>query len=185
MMLDKQPNSPNERKQLLGKLLENEAYLDNLEISNIQRRIIEFLLCKKGYHSEDIEVNKIFKVKLRDVCFDASADIIIKIKDKNIIFVKCVTNSLDSWERYAIAFCRIVDAQIPFAMITDGETVRLLNTLNGSVTDGKIDLVLSRSEVEGIIHETIFQSFSQERKEMEKRIIYAFEGIKCPVKSDI
>lgn len=186
VMLEKMPESPDERKQLLEKHFEHETYIDSLQLSYIQKKVIEFLLCSKGYSPENIEVNKVFSVRLKDFDFNASADMILKINDKNIICVKFVTNSIDSWERFAIAFCRAIDSyQIPYALITDGETFRLINILNGSVADGDIELILSRDEAERTIHGGAFQACPEEKKEMEKRIIYAFEGIKCPVKTDL
>ena len=186
VMLEKMPDSPEERKQLIAKHFEYEEYLDSLHLTHIQRKVIEFLLSSKGYCTEDIEANCEFPVKLNDLNFTASADMIIKIEDKRLIFVKCATNSLDSWERFSIAFCRAVDSyQIPYALITNGETAKLLNTIDNSLIEGGIELIPSRDEAGQIMLETTFQSCPAERKEKEKRIIYAFEGIKCPIRNSL
>lgn len=184
--LDKSPKSPEERKQLLAKFIEHEAYLDSLEISNIQRKIIEFLLYHKGYQNRDIEVNKIFTIELEDESFNTYADLVINLNNKKIIFIKCVSSSIDSWERYSIAFCRAADDfQIPYAIITDGETVKFINIHTAFVLEGGLELIPSRDEGENNIKETTFTPYPEKRKRIEKRIIYAFEGIKCPVKKDL
>lgn len=180
------PDSPEERRQLLAKHFEDETYFDSLQLSYIQKKVIQFLLCSKGYCFENIQVNKFFPIRLKDLDFNASADMILTINDKNFLFVKCVANSMDSWERFAIAFCRAADSyQIPFALITDGETVRLINTLNGSLAEGGLELIPSMDEAERIIKDIVVGLLPEAKKEMEKRIVFAFEGIKCPLNNDL
>ncbi len=184
--LEKMPDSPDERKKLIEKQFEYEKHLDSLELTYIQRKVAEFLLCRKGYSPQDIETNKEFSIGLQDFDFTATADLIVKPDDKRFIFVKCAVNSLDSWERVSAAFCRVIDSyQIPYAFITDGENAKLLNTADGSVTDGNIDIIPSRNEAESMLSKTSFQSYPEDRKEKEKRIIYAFEGIKCSPSPEI
>ncbi len=184
--LEKTPDSPEERRKLLAKHFEDEIYFDSLQLSYIQKKVIQYLLHSKGYRLENILVNKVFSIRLKDFDFNASADMILTINDKNFLFVKCVANSMDSWERFAIAFCRAIDSyRIPHALITDGEAVRLINILNGSTTEGGLELIPARDEAERILQDIVFDSCPEERKEMEKRIIFAFEGIKCPLNNDL
>lgn len=179
-MLEKVPESPDERNQLLAEHFEYRAYLESLKLTHIQKTVIEFLLAEKGFSPQNIEINKVFPIKIRDIEFNTRADIILKIKDKNFAFVKCAINSLESWERFAIAFCRVVDSyQIPYALITDGENIRFINILTRMVSPGTLNVIPPINECESLMQDTVFKEYPEDRKEMEKRIVYAFEGIKC------
>lgn len=178
--LGKIPISPEERQKLLAQRVEMEEYLLQFELTQVQRRVIEFLISAKGYAKDDIEVNKDFMVELPGVSFNARADIVLKIDGKRFCIIKCVMSSLESWERHSIAFGRVVEPyQIPYAIVTDSEYARMLNVVNGELISEGMDAIPSKEEAERIIRETSFSPYPQDKAEKEKRILYAFEAIKC------
>jgi hypothetical protein len=178
-------NNPEEKKCFTEEDFKQDEFFNDLKLSYTQKKMAEFLLSYKGYSPQNIESNKEFLISLEDKNFKAYADFIIKLGDKRLIFVKCAANSLASWERYSTAFCRVVDSyQIPYAFITDGETATLLNITEGSAKEGDIKIMPSKDEAESISRNTVFHSYSEDRKEKEKRIIYAFEGIKNTSEAD-
>lgn len=180
--LGKIPSSPLERQELLAKKVEREDYYSLLGITYIQKMIIDFLISKKGYTKNDLDINREFTVELSDASFIAKADIAVKIEDKIFIIIKCVMNSLESWERYSLSFCRVVEPyQIPYAVITDGESTRMLNVLTGEILSDGLDLIPSREDVKDMIKQNIFTPYNKEKCEKEKRILYAFDAIKCSV----
>lgn len=181
--LGKIPGSPEERKELIARRVGMEEYLAGLELTFVQRKVAEFLLTQKGYPEEDIEVNKNFKVSVTDTSFDVTADIVLKAEGIRFLVIKCVMNSMESWERHSTAFCRVVEpcCQIPFAVITDGEGVRTIDVLNGGVSTGGLDSIPSRQDAGRLVRETVMSPYAVEKCEKEKRILYAFEAIKCPV----
>ncbi|MCX7913915.1 MAG: type I restriction enzyme HsdR N-terminal domain-containing protein [Thermodesulfovibrionales bacterium] len=179
--LGKIPENPEERDQLISAYLEYEAYLDSLRLSNIHRRVIKFLLNERGYSPAEIEINRVFSIQLEDLKFDTIVDLILKLNNKRLILIICATSSLDSWERYAIALCRVVESfTIPYALITDGELARFINISDGSVTTGFLDLIPSKNECEKILSDMIFTLYPEEKKDREGRIVYAFEGLRYP-----
>ncbi|MCX8030925.1 MAG: hypothetical protein N3A59_05010 [Thermodesulfovibrionales bacterium] len=180
--LGKSPESFQEREALIKKIIAHELYLDSLQITSIQRRVISFLIHSKNYSIDDFEINKLFKIDLGNITFEALADILIKERDRSVVVVKCVTNSLDSWERYAMAFCRVADReQIPIAIVTDGESLRIIDSVSGSVVDGIINLFPEKGEIGQFIKKQTIKKLPASKIELEKRIVYAFEGIKCPM----
>ena len=181
--LGKVPSNPEERQELIAKRINMEEFYSASEISYIQRMVIDFLVSKKGYTINDSYINREFTINLADVSFTTMADIAIKIEDKIIIVIKCVMNSLESWERHSMAFCRIVEPyQIPYAVITDGESVRILDVLSGEVVSGPMDLMPSREDLIKKLPQIVLCPFPREKCEKEKRVLYAFDAIKCSAK---
>jgi len=182
--LGKIPKSPEERMQLLANQVETEEYLTQVELTHIQRLVIDFLISKKGYLAEDIEINRFFNITLPDISFNVNADIIVKSNEKRLLVIKCAMNSLESWERHSIAFGRVAGHfQIPYALITDGETARLLDVIKGElIASGGIDeLMPSKEKIQKMAKEIVFMPYSENRSEKEKRILHAFDAIRCSV----
>jgi hypothetical protein len=178
--LGKIPTSPEERKDLLASRVAMEDHLSNLELTQVQRRVIEFLMAQKGYANDDIETNIDFRVDLPDASFNAKTDIVLKIDGKRFCIIKCVMSSLESWERHSIAFGRVVESyQIPYAIVTDSESARILDVVGGKLISDGLDAIPSKDYARKIIQQTVFSPYPQERAEKEKRILYAFDAIKC------
>lgn len=176
---EKMPDSPEERNKLITESLKYEAYIESLCLSNIQKGLIGFLLINKGFSPEEVEVKRVFSLNLKDLTFNATVDFILKVRGKYLILIQCATCSLDSWERYAIALCRVIDSSlIPYAIITDGESIRFINVDTGNVMVGSIESIPSESECERMFNECNSNSYPEEKSEKEKRIVYAFEGLK-------
>ncbi len=178
--LGKNPKSAEERKELIGKRIELEDYLSHLELPQVQRRIVEFLMADKGYGQADMEVNKEFHVALPELSFPVKADIVLKIGDMRFLALKCVMSSMESWERHSLAFCRVADtSQIPYAVVTDGEGARLIDVIKGGVISEGLDAIPSRQDAVRMAQEYASCPYAKERCEREKRILHAFEAIKC------
>ncbi len=178
--LGKAPESPEERAALLAKKVQMEEYMAGLQLTQVQKRMVEFLISRKGYGEDDLEINQDFTVELPGCSFVVRADIIVKIEGKRLFTVKCVMGSMESWERHSVAFGRVADVyQIPYAVITDGEDARMIATADGTLVAQGLDAIPLRQEAERMQGETTFNTCPSERVEKEKRILYAFEAIKC------
>jgi len=179
--LGKAPESPEERAALLAKKVQMEEYMAGLQLTQAQKRMVDFLVSRKGYSENELEVNQDFTFELPECTFVVRADIIVKIKGKRLFTVKCAMSSMESWERHSVAFGRVADVyQIPYAVITDSEDARIIATADGTLVAQGLDAVPSRQEAERLLGETTFNTFPPERLEKEKRILYAFEAVKCP-----
>lgn len=157
-----------------------DEYISGLQLTQVQRKIVEFLISDKGYRENDLEVNRDFSIQMPECPFNVRADIIIKIHGKRFFIVKCVMGSMESWERHSVAFGRVADNyQIPYAVITTGDDARLLCTVDGSLVAEGLKAIPSRQDAERMCGETMPNVFPSDRAEKEKRILYAFEAIKC------
>ncbi len=184
--LGKIPSSPEERKELLAEKVKMEEYFSGLELTHVQKKVVEFLISAKGYAGDDIETNRDFKVDLPDVSFNARADIVIKAGGKIFCIIKCVMSSLESWERHSIAFCRVVESyQIPCSIVTDSEHAMILDVINGKLIAEGLDSIPSREEAQRMAKETVFSPYPPDKAGRERRILHAFDAITCPTSAII
>ena len=184
IMLGKIPKSPEERKALIGKRVEQEEHLSDFGMTQVQSRLIEFLTSEKGYSEKDLELNKVYNVVLSDGItensFNVKADIVVRLNNTSLFIVKCVMSSMESWERHSAAFCRVVEPnQVPYAVVTDGEDARMIDAVSGKLLSLGLDSIPSKDEALVLLKETVFCPFSRERCEKEKRILHAFDAITC------
>lgn len=181
--LGKAPESPEERAALLAKKVEMEEYMAGLQLTQAQKRMVDFLVSRKGYSENELEINQDFTFELPGCSFVVRADIIVKIKGKRLFTVKCAMSSMESWERHAVAFGRVADVyQIPYAVITDSEDARIIATADGTLVAQGLDAVPSRQEAERLQGETTFNTFPPERLEKEKRSCMPLKPSNAPIR---
>lgn len=176
--LNKTPGSPEERKELIGDIIKQQEELFAQSIGYIQRLMIQYLI-DRGYTLDNIELNRGYEVNVSaKEKFVTSVDILIRLQEKVIYAIKCTPASIESWERFMLAFCRVVEPyQIPFAMVTDGQEGILIDVLTGQVI--KTMELPSKDELLNLLPSIKFIPYSEEKLPKERRILYAFDAIKC------
>lgn len=176
--LGKEPQSPQERRNLLA---QHDKKVDDAALENInfiQRGVINFLISQKGFRPEDISADRAFCLELSDKRFTVKADLSVSVDGRTAMLIKCSVDSLESWERHMTAFCRVAeDLQIPFAAVTDAEAVRFINIHKGSSAGLELKEMPSRDELAGMVSESPAEAMPEKRAEMEKRILHAFDAI--------
>lgn len=180
--LGKAPETPEERQELLGKREFMESLVEKQALTQVQAVVVDYLLNAKGYAPEDLKVNHTVDLALADgTPFPATADVLVTIGGRPFLLVKCSMSSLASWDRHAVAFCRVgAGQQIPFAVITDGVEVRLISGLDGSVSEGELAVIPSRAEALNVLAAVPPAGYPEEKSDRERRILYAFDAIRCP-----
>lgn len=179
--LGKTPQSPEERKQLIESHLAEEGHFEKVRLTYVQRKVVDFLLTQKGYLPDDVEIDREFSVALSDVTITVKADVSLVLNGRRVMVITCAVNSLESWERHAAAFCRVVESyQIPYAVVTDGEEARMIDAIQGRVISEGIGSIPTRGEAVDLIGHIDFTPCPEGRCEREKRILYAFDAIRCP-----
>lgn len=176
--LNKSPESPEEREALIGGIVKEQEEIFAQSIGYIQRLVIDKLL-QLDYKLSDIEINKSYHVVVSEKEeFTTYVDILIVLEGKTLMAIKCTPASIDSWQRFMFAFCRVVEPyQIPYAFITDGQDGRLINILSGEVLE-TMDIP-SRQELLSRISNIEFIPYDEIKLPKERRILYAFDAIKC------
>ncbi|MEW6585787.1 MAG: type I restriction enzyme HsdR N-terminal domain-containing protein [Nitrospirota bacterium] len=177
--------SKEEHEKLVRQKIEEENQVEAERLVGAKQIVLEVLV-QKGYRIEEIELNPEYRIQLSDCEATVGIDFVINLPEGNFMVIKCSSSAIESWERYAAAFARIAkDYQIPFAMVTDGESARLIDVLKGTVVGRSLDELHARPQAAEKMKNFQKIPCPENRREREKRIVYAFEGIKCPpVKGD-
>jgi len=173
-------NSSREAK--IRDILEQEVQ-DGEDLANDARKMIGYLLRdKKGYGPEDVRKGLAFEVTLGNEVFWSSADFIVSVNGKMGMLIKCAAGSLDSRERQAVAAARVIASPpLPIAVVADPVTAEVLDVASGKVLGEGFGPIPTREQLEVILKENAVQPLDAKRLEKEKRILLAFDAIKCCV----
>ena len=176
------PDGFENKEEAMEALIKKEIDAAESELSSIRQDMEKFLLEKKGYSENEIEKDREFEVLIENERCKSRTDIIISIDGKRLILIKCSVGALVSRERQAVACARVLDSyQIPFAVVTDAVDAIALDTLTGKVISEGMESIPSRNELTELIGSIEFKKLPPERAEKEKRILLAFDAIKCTV----
>jgi len=147
------------------------------------RKMIFYLLTeKKGYQPEDIEKNVIFKVTLGEEISYSSADFVVSVAGKRSMLIKCSSGSLSSRERQAVAAARLLGSSpLPVAVVADPVNAEVLDVATGEVTGEGFGAIPVREQLVKMVSEHQPVQFSAARLEKEKRILLAFDAVRCCV----
>ena len=178
----KLPDGFDNREEAIRAIIKKESDAGESELVVIKKGIGEFLLNNKGYSKDEVEADREFDVETGNEKCKSKADIVVSIDGKRLMIVKCSIGALVSRERQAVACARLMDSyQIPFAVVTDGNDAILLDTLTGKAINEGLEKIPSRDELKAMTEKVEFKELSPERLEKEKRILLAFDSIKCSI----
>ncbi|NTW57778.1 MAG: hypothetical protein HGB21_05715 [Nitrospirae bacterium] len=177
---DEQGQSAREAK--IREILQEELQ-DGEDLANDARKMIAYLLReKKGYLPEDVRKGLAFEVTLGQEVFWSSADFIVSVEGRMGMVIKCAAGSLDSRERQAVAAARVIASPpVPVAVVADPVTAEVLDVATGKVTGEGFGAIPTKEQLREILSEKMPQTLDAKRLEKEKRILLAFDAIKCCV----
>ncbi|MBM4135231.1 MAG: hypothetical protein FJ241_00160 [Nitrospira sp.] len=174
-----------DREKLITEKIKAEEHAEMIQLDGIKQKVWDILTKEKDFHPEEIEIDPTFQLVLSDREITASIEFVINLPAASFMVIKCTPTSIESWERYVIAFARVIkDYQIPYAMVTDGDRARIMDVLKGSLVGESIEGLFHRQEALNRMKDFQKIPCPEERLERGKRIVYAFEGIKCPTVKD-
>jgi len=176
----KLPEGFDSKEEAMEALIKKEIEAAESELSLIKQDLVSFLIEKKGYAVSEIEKEIEFEVSIGNEKCKSRADILASINGKRLMLIKCSVGALVSRERQAVACARVFDScQIPFSVVTDAEDAIVLDTVTGKVMREGLASIPSRNELVELAGKIEFKELSPERTEKEKRILLAFDLIKC------
>lgn len=174
-----------DREKLIQERIMAEECLEMKQVGGVKQKVWDILTKERKFDPGDIEIDPDFRLLLNDCETTVSIDFIVNLSSASFMVIKCVATAVESWERYAISFARAIkDYQIPYAMVTDGENARIIDVLTGSLVSESMSGLFNRQEALNKMKDFKKIPCPFYRLEREKRIIYAFEGIKCPTTKD-
>jgi hypothetical protein len=147
------------------------------------RSMVEFLLReKKGYASGDIRKGSAFEVALDGEAAWSSVDFIVSLEGRIGMIIKCAAGSLDSRQRQAVAAARVITSPpVPVAVVADPVTAQVLDGSSGRLIGEGFGAIPVRDRLQEILAASGAEPLSPSRREKEKRILLAFDAIKCCV----
>lgn len=173
-------NVPREEK--IRSILEQEIQ-DGEDLAAEARKMIEYLLLeKKGYRSEEVRKNVSIEVTLGQETAYSSVDFLVSIDNRNGMVIKCAPGSLASRERQAVAAARVIASPpVPVVVVADPMNAEVLDAATGKVTGEGFGAIPIRDRMVAMLADMDPKTLSPERIEKEKRILLAFDAIKCCV----
>ena len=115
-------------------------FVTGREVPNVgaeeNRQAVEKLLVEeKGYLQEDIKVDVDIAITVAGEPYRSQVDLVVSADggQTHFMVIKCAAGSLGSREREIVAAARLLDEyQIPFAVVSDGQTAIVLDTVSGT-----------------------------------------------------
>lgn len=160
-------------------------YLSGKEIpfsnrDNIRQKIVKFLVEEKGYRKEDIFLDREIKFEIESQLVSSPVDIAIGLDNKTIIVFKCASGSVVSRERQIIATARLLeDYVVPFAVVTNGVDLELLDTISEKVLGEEMLSIPTRQKLFEDCRELTLRPVNRKKLIYEQRVLYTYDGISC------
>lgn len=152
---------------------------------NIRQKILGFLIKEKGYLKSDIAVDREIQFNIEGQEILSFVDISIGFSSKTIMVWKCASGSLVSRERQIIASARLLeDYVIPFAVVTNGKNLELLDALSEKIISTGLQSIPSREEIVQISGKLLFKPSNKKKIVYEQRILHTYDAISCPAGAD-
>lgn len=142
------------------------------------RQKVERLLVEiKGYAREDIEVDAPVILEIDDQQYVSKVDLVVRVKGKRFMVIKCAPGALDSRQREIVAAARLLDDfQIPLAAASDGHDIIVWDTLSGRRIGQGIDFLPAKAIAEAQFDPAALAPLPPERRH---RVQLVFRSYDC------
>ena len=164
-------------------------YLSGREIpfsnrDNIRQKLLKTLVEERGYRKEDISLDREIRFEIEGREVYSPVDISIGLGGKTLMVVKCASGSVVSRERQIIAAARLLEEYvIPFAVVTNGVNIELLDTISEKVIGDGMQFIPSRQELLENSGNLTLKSSKKKRLVYEQRILHTYDEIRCKIAS--
>jgi len=158
-------------------------FVTGREVPNVgaeeNRQAVEkWLVKEKGYGKEDINVDVNIDITVAGEPYHSQVDLVVSPDggDTRFMVIKCAAGSLGSREREIVAVARLLDKyQIPCAVVSDGKTAIVLDTVTGKKIGDGLDAIPSKQEAITRLKVFTPAGFPKDRLEREKLIFRTYD----------
>ncbi|MGE5172245.1 MAG: type I restriction enzyme HsdR N-terminal domain-containing protein [Betaproteobacteria bacterium] len=170
------------REKKILSILEQEI-MDGEEMAAAVRHIAErLLLGEKGYSQADIRKNFMFEVALDAETVTSFVDFLVSAGDRNAMVIKCAAGSLSSRERHVVAAARVLGSlPVPVAVVMDPMSAVVLDATTGKVLAEGFEAIPTKQQLSAIMAARELKPIAPEKREREKRVLLAFDAIRCSI----
>jgi len=159
-------------------------FITGREIPNIgaeenRQAVAQYLVNEKGYSKEDIAVDVKIEMTIAGEPYRSQIDLVVsaRVGKLRIMAIKCAAGSLGSREREIVAAARLLeDYQIPYAVVSDGKTAIVLDTISGKKTGEGMNAIPSQEAVISRLDSYQPVGLAPERREREKLIFRTYDS---------
>ena len=144
------------------------------------RQAVErFLAEQKGYAKADMEIDVDLAFEVAGESYRSQLDLVISVADGDrsvrYMVVKCAPGSLGSCLRETVSAARLLDQyQIPLAMVSNGQTAIVADTVTGKTVGQGLEAIPSRQQAEADLRSTALKPYPDERLERERLIFRTY-----------
>lgn len=171
-----------ERELKIRSILDQELADGAALVDMARARAARVLIREKGYRADEVRNDVVFEVALENERASSSVDYLVTLDGKKAMIVKCASGSLDSRQRQALAAARVISSPpVPVAVVTDPATAIVLTSAKGDVLGEGFEAIPSREALLGLLSAQPSAPLAPQRLEKEKRILLAFDALKCCV----
>ena len=154
--------------------------MPNIGAEENRQAVERFLVEEKGYLKEDIAIDVDIAMTVAGDNYQSQIDLVVSVDEGSVRFMvfKCAAASLGSREREIVAAARLLDPdyQIPYAVVSDGKTAIVLDTISGKKTGEGMTAIPSKEQAIEIIKTIDLISFPKERVERERLIFRTYDS---------
>ncbi len=147
--------------------------------SEVNRQTVErFLVEDKGFLKEDINVDVDIEISVTGDVYRSQVDLVVSVGKKKFMAIKCAAGSLGSREREIVAASRLLGKyQIPYAIVSDGKTAIVLDTVSGQKVGTGLDAIPSRNGAVAALKILESLPLTEDRREREKLIFRTYDDM--------
>ncbi|WP_319523112.1 type I restriction enzyme HsdR N-terminal domain-containing protein [uncultured Desulfosarcina sp.] len=141
-----------------------------------RQKIARFLVEEKGYAKAEIAPRRPLVVAAGTRKGQLAVDFTIAVDGRMVMVIKYAPGSLVTRHRPTLAISRLIAPhRVPVVVVTNGESADILDGTGGGLIATGFDGIPSREMLARQLDGMDFEPVSDARREMEARIVYAFE----------
>ncbi len=162
--------------------------LPNIGAEENRQAVERFLVEKKGYLKEDIQIDVDIQMTVAGESYRSQLDLVVSTDGGKTRFmvIRCAAGSLGSREREVIAAARLLENyQIPLSAVSDGKTAIVMDTVSGKKTGEGLDAIPSKDAAIKKFESLEFQPLPMDRREKEKLIFRTYDSENVNVQRNI
>ena len=153
------------------------------------RQMVErYLVNDRGYLKEDIQVDSDIELSIAGETYRSQVDLVVTVDGGQtpVMVIKCAAGSLGSREREVLAASRLLARyQIPLAVVSDGKTAVVLNTVSGKKLAEGLDAIPTKTQAQERLKHTRPVAFPAERREREALIFRSYDSMNVNVSRNL
>jgi hypothetical protein len=166
--------------------LNSESFVDFItgrEVPNIgaeaNRQLVERLLVEeKGYKKEEIEVDVPIVLEMGEQSYRSHLDLVVRVTGWRYMVIKCAAGSLASREREVISAARLLDLyQIPLAVVSDGRTAIIWDTISGRSKGQGLAAIPDRRQAQQTFNPLRLLPLAESRRARQQLIFRSYDSM--------